>query len=56
MDALQRIINIAYQKHAKSKLIVTTFLDFANAFDTANHEILLDKFNVFMALEEMSTD
>ena len=42
-DALSYITNKIYNSIDKSKPIIITFLDLAKAFDTVDHEILLEK-------------
>ena len=42
-DALSLITNTIYDKLDKNTSIAITFLDLAKAFDSVNHQILLDK-------------
>lgn len=43
VDALCKITDLIYKNLDKSKPIIATFLDLAKAFDTVNHELLLEK-------------
>ena len=42
-DALNKITDIIYRNLDKSKPTIATFIDLAKAFDTVNHELLLQK-------------
>ena len=42
-DALNFYCNLIYNNLDRSKPVIATFLDLANAFDTVNHVILLAK-------------
>ena len=46
-DALNRLTNIIYNNLDSSKPIIATFLDLAKAFDTVDHELLLDKLHKY---------
>lgn len=42
-EALNNITDIIYKNLDISKILIITFIDFANAFDTVSHKLLLEK-------------
>ena len=50
-DALTEFLDKAYDVINQNRVLLTVFLDFAKAFDTIDHEILLKKKTILLWLQ-----
>ena len=55
-SALLNVLNDILLNMAKGSVIALTLLDLSAAFDTINHIILLDRFNVYYGISELALD